>query len=66
STKEATVVMKAPRKMTLEMALEYIAEDEAVEITPNAIRMRKLILREVDRKRMQRHRRQQAADAASR
>ena len=66
STKEATVVMKAPRRMTLEMALEYIAEDEAVEITPNAIRMRKLVLREVDRKRMQRHRRQQAADAASR
>jgi GTP-binding protein len=66
STKEATVIMKAPRKMTLEMALEYIAEDEAVEITPNAIRMRKLVLREVDRKRMQRQRRQQAADAASR
>ncbi len=66
SNKEATVVMKAARKMTLEMALEYIAGDEAVEITPNAIRMRKLVLKEVDRKRAQRHERQQTADAAGR
>lgn len=64
SNKEATVVMKAPRKMTLEMALEYIAVDEAVEITPNAIRMRKLVLKEVDRKRAQRSQRQQTANAA--
>ena len=66
SNKEATVVMKAARKMTLEMALEYIAGDEAVEITPNAIRMRKLVLKEVDRKRAQRQERQQTADAAGR
>ena len=66
SNKEATVVMKAARKMSLEMALEYIAEDEAVEITPNAIRMRKLVLKEVDRKRAQWSQRQQTANAASR
>jgi GTP-binding protein len=66
SNKEATVVMKAARKMSLEMALEYIAEDEAVEITPNAIRMRKLVLKEVDRKRAQRSQRQQMANAESR
>jgi GTP-binding protein len=66
SNKEATVVMKAARKMSLEMALEYIAEDEAVEITPNAIRMRKLVLKEVDRKRAQRNQRQQMANVESR
>jgi GTP-binding protein len=37
--------------MTLEMALEYIQEDELVEITPKAIRMRKILLTEVDRRR---------------
>jgi GTP-binding protein len=36
---------------SLEEALEYIAEDELVEITPNHIRLRKKLLSEVDRKR---------------
>ena len=34
----------------MEMALEYIEDDELVEITPDAIRMRKLYLKESDRK----------------
>jgi len=38
-------------EMTLEMALEYIQEDELVEITPKAVRMRKILLTEVDRRR---------------
>ena len=41
STKEATVALKAPRTVSLEAALEYIESDELVEITPDAIRMRK-------------------------
>ncbi|MCP4377387.1 MAG: translational GTPase TypA, partial [bacterium] len=51
ATKEATVTLKAPRLMTLEVALEYIEMDEMVEITPNHIRTRKMHLKEADRKR---------------
>jgi len=40
-----------PRKMTLEFALEFIEDDELVEITPKNIRIRKLNLNENDRKR---------------
>lgn len=39
-----TVVLKRPRPITLEYALEYINADELVEVTPNAIRIRKRIL----------------------
>ncbi|MCL2559299.1 MAG: translational GTPase TypA [Turicibacter sp.] len=42
--KDNTVVLKRPRQITLEYALEYIAEDELVEITPGSIRLRKKIL----------------------
>ncbi len=51
STKEATVVLKTPRSLSLEAALEYIESDELVEITPRAIRLRRKMLRESDRKR---------------
>ena len=48
---DKTVVLKPPRQMSLELALEYIADDEMVEVTPAAIRLRKRMLKEVDRKR---------------
>ncbi|MFP4078845.1 MAG: translational GTPase TypA [Candidatus Izemoplasmataceae bacterium] len=51
-TDEALKVI-SPRKFTLEEALEFIAEDELVEITPDAIRMRKKQLNEKDRKNAQ-------------
>jgi GTP-binding protein len=38
----------------MEMALEYIEEDELVEITPSSIRMRKMFLKESDRKKANR------------
>lgn len=41
-----------PIKFSLEEALEYIKEDEYVEITPKAMRMRKIVLDETERKRM--------------
>ena len=63
STKEATVVLKASREVGLEAALEYIAADEAVEITPEAIRMRKRMLSETDRRRAMRAERARAAGA---
>lgn len=41
-------------RMTLEQALEFIADDELVEVTPDAIRVRKRFLSESDRKRASR------------
>ena len=40
-----------PIGFSLEEALEYIKEDEYVELTPKAMRLRKILLSEVDRKR---------------
>ena len=51
STKEATVVLDAPRTLLLEAALEYIEADELVEITPQSIRLRKKLLDEGERQR---------------
>ena len=48
---DATVVLAQPRIFGLEEALEYINEDELVEVTPKSIRMRKKILNENLRKR---------------
>lgn len=44
STSEQTVRLEVPRETTLESALEYIAEDELVEVTPSNIRIRKRYL----------------------
>jgi GTP-binding protein len=54
STAEKTIILKAPRQLTLELALEYIEEDELVEVTPAAIRLRKMFLKEQDRRRLAR------------
>lgn len=50
ATKDQTVVLKKPKIMTLENCLEFINEDELVEITPSHIRLRKKILDTVERK----------------
>ncbi|MEZ4939436.1 MAG: translational GTPase TypA [Saprospiraceae bacterium] len=42
-----------PRQFTLEEALEYIQEDEYVEVTPKSIRLRKIFLKDHDRKKAQ-------------
>ena len=55
ANKDTTVVLKAPRRMSLEACLDYINSDELVEITPNAYRMRKKILNTVDRKKFDAH-----------
>ncbi|WP_418965560.1 translational GTPase TypA [Cetobacterium sp.] len=44
------VRLAAPRRFTLEQALDYIADDELVEITPENIRLRKKFLKESDRR----------------
>ena len=45
-----TVVLKRPRPITLEYALDYINSDELIEVTPNFIRLRKKILNTEERK----------------
>ena len=65
SNKEATVVLKAPRPLTLESALEYLESDELVEITPSAVRIRKRILKESDRRRITRQQKDREAAAAA-
>ncbi|HIT44151.1 TPA: translational GTPase TypA [Candidatus Avacholeplasma faecigallinarum] len=50
SNKDTTVVLKKPRILTLEACLEFINEDELVEVTPKHIRLRKKILDTVERK----------------
>ena len=50
ANKDQTVVLKSPRKMTLEACLDYINSDELVEVTPIFFRMRKRILNDAQRK----------------
>jgi GTP-binding protein len=50
STDEA-IKLKPPRDLSLEVGIEWIADDELVEITPESIRVRKRLLTESDRKR---------------
>ena len=45
------IILQPPRQMSLEQALEYIEEDEYVEVTPKVIRLRKMLLSEAARKR---------------
>jgi GTP-binding protein len=52
---DKSIILKPPRVMTLEQALEYIEEDELVEVTPAAIRLRKMFLKESDRRKFARH-----------
>jgi GTP-binding protein len=51
---DKNILLKPPRIMSLETALEYVEEDELVEVTPTSIRLRKKVLKETDRKRAQR------------
>ncbi len=47
---DENVILEPPRQITLEYALEYIEEDELIEITPKTIRLRKRVLTANDRK----------------
>jgi len=48
------IVLEPPREITLEYGLEYIEEDELIEVTPKTIRLRKRSLQAIDRKRASR------------
>jgi GTP-binding protein len=51
---DENVQLEPPRLLTLEGALEYIEDDELIEITPQSIRLRKRMLSASDRKRISR------------
>jgi len=51
---DKNILLKPPRELTLELALEYIEDDELVEVTPSKIRLRKKVLTEENRKRAER------------
>jgi GTP-binding protein len=59
--KDEAVRLTPPRRMSLEQAIAYIEDDELVEVTPKAIRLRKRFLEPEDRKRVKK----QAAAAAA-
>jgi GTP-binding protein len=59
--KDENVVLTPPIRFSLEQAMEFIDDDELIEVTPSSIRLRKRNLRETDRKRSER----ETADQAS-
>jgi GTP-binding protein len=50
SGSDDNVLLEPPRQITLEYAMEYIEEDELIEVTPQSIRLRKRVLQANDRK----------------
>ena len=56
STKEITVTLDVARRMSLEQALGWLADDELMEVTPKSIRLRKAILDPIRRRRAQKTR----------
>ena len=54
SGNDENIVLTPPINFSLEQALEFINDDELVEVTPNNIRIRKKLLTEVERKRASR------------
>jgi len=51
---DENIILTPPIKLSLEQALEFIDDDELVEVTPNFLRVRKRFLKETDRKRAER------------
>ena len=56
STGEELERLVPPRRLSLEQALEFCREDECVEVTPAAVRLRKVVLDAADRGRLARRR----------
>jgi GTP-binding protein len=52
STAEELVRLPPPRNLSLEQALEFISDDECVEVTPKTVRLRKAVLPATDRARI--------------
>src|SRR6267143_1168395 len=56
ATRDENIILTPPRQMSLEKALEWINEDELVEVTPKNVRLRKRVLSAGDRYRLERER----------
>ncbi|MFL5442599.1 MAG: translational GTPase TypA [Myxococcales bacterium] len=56
ATRDENIILSPPRVMSLEKALEWINEDELVEVTPKSVRLRKRVLPAGDRYRLERER----------
>ncbi len=56
--KDDAARVRPARKMSLEAAMEYLQDDELVEICPSSIRIRKRLLKETDRRRHERKKHQ--------
>ena len=52
--KDEATILTPPRVVTIESALEWVAEDELLEVTPTALRLRKRVLAEVERRKSDR------------
>jgi GTP-binding protein len=57
STSDVLERMTPPRRLTLDQALEFVSDDECVEVTPESVRLRKVVLGKVDRHKEARARR---------
>jgi len=49
------IILEPPRQITLELALEYIEDDELIEVTPSSIRLRKRALGATERRKLARN-----------
>ncbi|HKH92912.1 MAG TPA: translational GTPase TypA [Gemmatimonadaceae bacterium] len=58
---DENIRLEPPRELTLEGALEYIEDDELIEVTPRAIRLRKRLLAQSDRKKISREAKRERA-----
>ena len=61
SGKDDAIALTPPLRFTLEQAMEFIEDDELLEVTPTALRLRKRHLKEVDRRRAAKQQREQLA-----
>ena len=59
ATKDQTAVIKTPRILTLEESLEFLNDDEYMEVTPESIRLRKQILNKAEREKANKRKNQQ-------
>ena len=60
---DENIQLEPPRELTLEAALEYIEDDELIEVTPQAIRLRKRFLSTSDRKKLSREAKRERASS---
>jgi GTP-binding protein len=63
--RDENIILTTPRDMSLEKALEWIAEDELVEVTPQSIRLRKKALDQTARYKLERDRKKGTAGASA-